>query len=204
MSMFSLNSNLLKQLPEKERRITLATCFTVLRIVLVPFIIRLMIAHDWKNAGILFCIAAATDAIDGGVARFLHEQTVLGACLDPIADKLLILPCFFTLAYLDAPFMTVPFWFAMIVLLKEIIIFSGVALLYKYRGSVSIKPTFLGKITTVAQIFFISTFFAHFLVSYVSSFFYYASLICTLILVCLSFIQYVRIGLDQWFNRKYL
>ena len=202
--MFKLNLKFLKKLPEKERRITLATVFTLIRIILVPFIVFSLITYNWKSACVLFFVAAVTDTIDGSLARIMDEQTVLGACLDPIADKLLILSCFFTLASLGGPLAAVPFWFVVLVIFKEIIILGGIGLLYRYKGTVSIAPTFLGKLTTAAQLILIGTFFARFGMGWVSSFFYHASLIITSVLVCLSFIQYVRIGLNQWFNRNYL
>lgn len=193
---------LLKKLPEKEKKFTLATGFTLLRIVLVPIIIYLMHMQLWHTASILFFVAAATDVIDGAVARYLNEQTMLGACLDPIADKLLLIPSFFMLALSDTA-LHVPLWFVFVVLAKEVIILGGVALLYAVKGTVAIAPTILGKSSTVAQIILIGIFFIHFLLNWVSSFFYYASLIITLVLVCLSCIQYVCIGLNQWFNRNY-
>lgn len=87
--------NFLRNLPPSEKRITVSTALTLARIALVPFIVTAMIGDRWGLACALFIIAAITDALDGALARWRNEQTFLGASLDPLADKFLIVadPC---------------------------------------------------------------------------------------------------------------
>ena len=70
----------------------------------------------------LFAVAAISDILDGWLARYLHEHTFLGACLDPIVDKLLVLSVFATLALFHTPLFALPRWFVMLVFIKESII----------------------------------------------------------------------------------
>lgn len=148
-------SSFLSTLPAHEKRITRATFFTLLRIALIPCIMMYMIKHDWFVAGLLFCCAAITDSIDGALARFYNERTVLGAFLDPLADKLLVLSCFSLFAYLQPPAGSVPWWFVILVLSKEIMLIIGAYAVYMMRGTLNIKPTWFGKAAMLVQVLFI-------------------------------------------------
>nr|HPJ97471.1 CDP-alcohol phosphatidyltransferase family protein [Syntrophales bacterium] len=66
---------------------------TLLRILLVPLIVIFLIDEAYLKALITFFISGITDALDGFLARLLHQKTVLGAYLDPIADKALLVTC---------------------------------------------------------------------------------------------------------------
>src|SRR5579863_5772212 len=99
------------QIPPSERRITTATMFTIARILLTPIIVYLMIAQCWRSASLFFIIAALTDVIDGFLARHFNQKTFLGACLDPVADKIFLFSCFFTLFFINSAFFYVPAWF---------------------------------------------------------------------------------------------
>ena len=128
-----LNFTFFKTLPAHEKRITLATLFTLMRIVLTPFIVISMVAQQWGIAFFLFLIAASTDIVDGNLARFFNAKTFLGAVLDPIADKVLLLSVFFTLAFVQSPLFNIPLWFVFLVLLRELILISGSCFLFFYN-----------------------------------------------------------------------
>ena len=78
--------------------ITLANMLTLSRLVLVPFFIAAFVAGEMGWAFAIFCIAGATDLIDGTVARKFSRPTRWGAIVDPIADKCLVQSCFISLA----------------------------------------------------------------------------------------------------------
>ena len=185
----------LKRLPASEKRITIATLFTLLRIALTPIIVGLMIAQLWGWAVVVFTFAAATDMIDGLLARFLNEKTFLGACLDPIADKLLLIACFFTLVFVDVPLLFIPGWFALFVVSKEMIQITGALVIYYWKGHLDVRPTMLGKITTVAQMGFIMWLFACYFFHWLPIKTYYMMLGTVIVLIVCSFWQYMRIGL---------
>lgn len=142
-----------------------------------------------------FVGAALTDAFDGMVARMRNEQTALGAYLDPIADKLLLMACFLTLAYTHTPLFRVPLWFAWFIVIKEVLLVCGVIVCYSWYGPVTMRPTILSKTTTLLQLCFIGWLF-------VCYFFNWAlqevcmnvlMIMATMVVGC--FAQYARAGL---------
>jgi len=121
---------------------------TLLRIILVPVIVILLIQGFFLKALIVFVVAGLSDALDGFLARVLHQQTVLGAYLDPIADKALLASSFVTLSILHI----IPSWLAVIVISRDFIILLGISVLSIMSISVEIRPTFISKITTALQL----------------------------------------------------
>ena len=198
--MRNFNFKKIFSLPAEQRRLTFSSFITLIRIALVPFIVTAMIAHQWGTAFILFVIAALTDLIDGFVARYFNQQTFLGACLDPIADKILLLSCFFSLAFINSPLFSIPLWLVLIILCKEVIQIIGALLIFIYKGQLIVKPTLLGKLNTVVQILFIIWLFACYFFRWVPVKTYYTMLGLLLLLTCLSFAQYSVIGYRQWRN----
>ncbi len=185
---------LLRKLPAREKRITLPTLFTFVRIILTPCIVVSMVYEHWGAAFWLFVIAAATDAVDGALARLRNERTFLGACLDPIADKLLILSVFFTLAFVQSPLFSIPHWFVLFVLCKELLLVGGAVAIFAWQGHLEIRPTWLGKTTTLVQILFIVWLFACYFFAWVPIKTYYTMLAVVFVLVAASLMHYASIG----------
>ncbi len=128
--------------------ITFSTWLTITRILMIPFIMYYGITKQWDYACVLFCCAALTDILDGFLARLLHQQTYLGAFLDPVADKLLITSLFFISALQDNQLLTIPWSLIILVIFRELCI--AVVFIYSYYKSISlmIAPTFTGKLST--------------------------------------------------------
>ena len=99
---------------------------TLVRIVLIPFFIDLMIYGYYQAALAVFIAACVTDALDGLIARVTNSITELGALLDPIADKLLILASFVTLVLMDM----LPVWLVIIVVSRDVILILGSLVIY--------------------------------------------------------------------------
>lgn len=105
-----------------------ANLLTALRVALAPVIILLLLADNQLTgmvsnhvlAGIVFVIAALTDKADGYYARKYDAVTRLGQSLDPLADKLLMIPVLITLACLDPPLL--PWWAVAVVVARELLI----------------------------------------------------------------------------------
>jgi len=187
-----------KKLPEKEKRLTISNFLTISRIALTPFIVASMIRGSWGAAFWLFVIASALDVLDGNLARWLDQKTFLGSCLDPLADKILLISCFATLAFVQSPSFSIPLWFVLLMLFKEIIIFVGAAVLYMIKGHLEVAPTIIGKGSTVVQVWFIIWLFACYFFGWMPIKTYYAALTVVVVFVLLSFIQYLRLGIVQW------
>jgi cardiolipin synthase len=126
----------------------LPNALTLARIILIPLFVIFLISKSFQNAFITFVIAGITDALDGFIARIWHQQTDLGAYLDPIADKLLLASAFVTLAILGI----IPSWLTVVVMSRDVIIALGFWVLTLMNHKPTIKPKFTSKITTVLQI----------------------------------------------------
>jgi cardiolipin synthase len=135
-----------------ERWLTLANCLTLTRIALIPFIVRSIHGRDWEQATLLFLCAALTDLLDGMVARARSEITLLGACLDPIADKLLLLSSLGALVATPTSVCTIPGWFFSLLLAKEVILIGGVVVLVSLGSKIELSPTHLSKFATASQL----------------------------------------------------
>ena len=121
---------------------------TLLRIILSPVIVILLIQGAFFKALIAFIVAGITDALDGFLARVLHQQTVLGAYLDPIADKALLASSFITLSVLHI----IPGWLTVIVISRDFIILLGISVLSIMSITVKIRPLFVSRVTTAMQL----------------------------------------------------
>lgn len=195
MKKFSFH--LLKNLPAHEKKITISTFLTLVRFVLIPFIVIAMILQAWHIAFALFITAGVTDVLDGWLARLLNQRTFLGAALDPLADKLLMIAVFATLSFAQSPLFTIPHWFVMLVLCKEVIQIIGAIYIYRRKGHLTIAPTWLGKSLGLVQTAFVSWLFACYFFHWVPVKTYYAMLTAVTALVILTFIDYLRIGFAQ-------
>lgn len=196
------NFHLLRNLPAREKKITLPTYLTLLRILLVPCIVAAMVMHAWDAAFWLFMAAAASDVLDGLCARWFNERTFLGACLDPLADKLLTLAVFITLAFVQSPLFAIPRWFVVMVLLKELTLIAAAIIFYMVKGHITIAPTLLGKLAMMAQTLFIIWLFSCYFFHWVPIKTYYAMLAGVITIIFLSFVQYMRIGYQQFESTK--
>lgn len=121
---------------------------TLLRIILIPFFINLMIYGYYGAALIVFAVACLTDALDGMIARLTKSMTELGAFLDPMADKLLIVSAFVTLVLMGM----LPVWLVIIVVSRDIILVLGSIAIYFTGHQFTAKPSIIGKATTVLQL----------------------------------------------------
>jgi len=134
---------------------------SVLRILLVLPIAHLLLDEAWKSALILIFIAGISDAFDGFLARAFHWQSKLGSILDPLADKLLLVVLFVTLAYQNI----IPNWLAFMVIARDIIILLG-AITYQWlTKDLKIAPLLSSKINTALQIVFVLGLMYHLAIS---------------------------------------
>ena len=144
---------------------TFASKITITRILMVPAFVALAGAYGhtvktghpdealrWWALGV-FVTAAASDGVDGWIARFFNQRSKFGAFIDPIADKALLLSGVITLSLVDWGLdgWRLPPWFAVIVVLRDAIILGGIRWLYSKNRAVHIAPHWSGKVCTVAQ-----------------------------------------------------
>lgn len=132
---------------------TLASKITVLRIVAVPFFVVAILQGHVRLARIIFSLSVFSDALDGGIARVRGERTPLGAFLDPVADKLLLVVTYITFSYLN----WIPLWVFVAVLSRDLLIILGWTVVYILTTNKKIEPRPLGKATTALQMAFAVT-----------------------------------------------
>ncbi len=128
--------------------LNLPNLLSIARIISIPLLIILLIDQLYCWALVVFIGAAASDAVDGLLARLLHQRTVLGSYLDPAADKLLSASSFITLAILNI----LPGWLAVIVISRDVIICLGILILFFTSHSFKIQPSLASKLTTTFQL----------------------------------------------------
>ena len=105
----------------------------------------------WLAVGI-FTIAAVSDGIDGYVARKYDQRSKLGAFLDPLADKTLVLTGLVILTFIPwGDGWSIPLWFTLLLITRDIIIIVGIAILHYVNKHVPIQPHWTGKVCTIAQ-----------------------------------------------------
>ncbi len=121
---------------------------TLGRAILVPIVFWLLVSGRIQAAFVLFVIAGISDAIDGYLAKRFNWQTELGAYLDPLADKMLVVSIFIALGVLRE----LPSWLVIAVVSRDILIVMAVVLSWLLDNPVHIKPLIVSKINTVTQI----------------------------------------------------
>jgi CDP-diacylglycerol--glycerol-3-phosphate 3-phosphatidyltransferase len=148
---------------------TTANKITVVRILMIPAFVTMAIyygqsiqrhdALEWQRftAIAIFLIAAVSDGLDGYIARRYKQRSALGAILDPIADKGLLLSGIITLSIsnwseVDPDYGRFPAWFPVLVITRDAVILVGAIILHYFIGNkMRIKPSWTGKVATVCQ-----------------------------------------------------
>ena len=121
---------------------------TLLRLIFLPFIVINIVKHDYKWALALFILAGLSDGLDGLLARTLHQQTVLGQYLDPIADKLLMSTMFLVLSIERQ----IPWKYTIVVFSRDVSILLISGVLFLIAGLRDFRPSIFGKANTAAQV----------------------------------------------------
>jgi len=135
------------------RNLTFANQLTILRIVLIPAFVLLVIYGRLGAALLVFITAGATDALDGLIARRAGQRTSLGAWLDPMADKLLLVTTFIVLTLPAIPLTNhLPIWLTVVVISRDVVILAVVAIVNLAIGPRTFRPSMLGKATTAVFI----------------------------------------------------
>ena len=133
--------------------LTLANQLTILRIMLIPAFVLLVVYGYLGWALIVFLTAGITDALDGLIARRAGQRTALGAWLDPMADKLLLVTTFVVLTLPGVPLTNhIPLWLTVIVISRDVVIVGVVAIVSLVAGPRTFKPSMLGKLATATFI----------------------------------------------------
>ena len=145
---------------------TTANKVTIFRILLIPVFVLLLLDYirdfhkggekEWERvvACALFAVAAISDGVDGYIARRYHQKSELGAFLDPLADKALLVSAMILLSvrFKDgSPFDLLPLWFPVLVISRDLILLVGTVLIHMLAGKMTPRPRLVGKCATFFQ-----------------------------------------------------
>lgn len=134
-------------------KFTIPNLISVLRMGLVPLFIIAVLEGQSLRALVLFLIAGLTDALDGFIARFANQQSLLGAYLDPIADKILLTSAYVALTIPSLNHgVQIPIWITVLVIARDVLIVVMALILYLAVGIRRFPPSVLSKINTTAQV----------------------------------------------------
>ena len=130
-----------------------ANQLTILRMAFVPVLVLLVVYDYYVGALAVFMLAGATDLLDGFIARKYGQNTAIGAFLDPIADKLLLVSCFILLTR-EAVGMgaQIPLWLTITVIGRDILLVVSVVIINLTMGKHLFSPSIYGKATTFLQL----------------------------------------------------
>jgi len=121
---------------------------TVIRFLLVPPVVILLLQERFLAALLVFGVAGFSDGLDGFLAKRYDWSSRLGALMDPLADKLLLVSSFLTLGWLG----WIPLWLVAIVILRDLVIVAGATFYHMRIGHFEAEPTLISKLNTGAQI----------------------------------------------------
>ncbi|MBV9240214.1 MAG: CDP-alcohol phosphatidyltransferase family protein [Xanthobacteraceae bacterium] len=128
--------------------LSLPNLITLARILLVPVMVWAIASDQMTAAFTLFLIAGISDGVDGFLAKRFGMATAVGAYLDPLADKVLIVSIYVSLGIIEA----IPRWLVILVVSRDILIVGGIMLSWVLGDPITIKPATVSRLNTVAQI----------------------------------------------------
>jgi cardiolipin synthase len=130
--------------------VNLPNLITLARILVVPIVVWAIGTNEMALAFALFLAAGVSDAVDGFLAKRFGMQSVLGAYLDPLADKVLIVSIYVALGISEAA----PRWLVILVVSRDLMIVGAVILSWLVDRPLPVRPLWVSKFNTVAQILF--------------------------------------------------
>ena len=128
----------------------LPNLITIGHILLVPVVVWAIAAREMQIAFLVFLIAGVSDGVDGFLAKRLGMTSELGAHLDPLADKVLIVSIYIALGITEA----IPRWIVILVVSRDFMIVAAVIVSWLFEKPVPMKPSMVSKLNTVAQVAF--------------------------------------------------
>jgi cardiolipin synthase len=144
------NNSLFAWYPPGAALLNLPNLITIARILLVPIMVWAIASQEMTIAFFLFLAAGLSDAVDGFLAKRFGMASELGAYLDPLADKVLIVSIYVSLGITEA----IPRWLVILVVSRDFLIVGGIMLAWVLGNPLTIKPLMVSKLNTVAQILF--------------------------------------------------
>lgn len=141
-----------REVRDALRPFTIPNGITLLRLAAVPFFALAVVSANHRLALVIFLLAGVSDAVDGLLARHLGMRSLLGAYLDPIADKALLITAYVVLTWPNPGVVTIPLWLTVLALSRDFLIVVVALILYLAAEIREFPPSLWGKITTFLHI----------------------------------------------------
>lgn len=162
---------------------------TLARIVVTPVIVYAILTGEAVMALILMVAAGITDMIDGAIARYFDQRTTVGAYLDPLADKLMLISAFVTLFIVGK----IPLFLFLAVVFRDAIIVIGAVAYEMVTHQLKMEPSLVSKTTTFMQIVFVVTTLLHMATPVVGESWMRAVVWATFVVTCISGLHYMLV-----------
>jgi len=176
-----------------DRILNIPNILTLARIVITPFIVFAIMEGEAAFALVLMGIAGITDMLDGAIARHFNQRSIVGAFMDPLADKLMLLSTIVTLFFINE----IPLFLFLAVVFRDLVIMVGAIAYEVVTGKLEMQPTMSSKITTVLQITLVLTVLADMAWQFPAELFYQSILWSTFAFTCISGVQYMVVWMRK-------
>jgi len=177
----------------QDRILNIPNLLTLARILLTPFIIYAILEHQAVLALILMAVAGVTDMLDGAIARYFNQRSTVGAYMDPLADKLLLISTIVTLYFIEQ----IPLYLFLAVVFRDLIIVVGAIAYEMITHKLEIQPSIASKITTFLQITLVLTVLSEMAWQFPGPDLLQASIMLTFALTCISGLQYMVVWMRK-------
>lgn len=177
----------------QDRILNIPNILTLGRIVITPFIVFAIMEGEAVFALVLMGIAGITDMLDGAIARYFNQRSTVGAFMDPLADKLMLISTIVTLYFIEE----IPLFLFLAVIFRDLVIMVGAIAYEMVTGKLEMQPTMSSKITTVLQITLVLTVLSDMAWQLPAELFYQAVLWTTFAFTCISGIQYMVVWMRK-------
>jgi len=139
------------------RILSIPNMLTLARIIITPFIVFAILEQQAVLALILMAVAGVTDMLDGAIARYFNQRSTVGAYMDPLADKLMLISTVISLYYINE----IPLYIFLAVIFRDLVIVVGAIAYELVTRKLEMTPTYASKITTFLQIVMVLTALLH-------------------------------------------
>ncbi len=178
---------------QQERILNLPNFLTLSRILLTPFIVYAILEHQPAMALLFMAVAGLTDMLDGAIARIFNQRSTVGAYMDPLADKLMLISAIVTLYTMDQ----IPLFLFLAVIFRDLIIVIGAIAYEIVTHQLEMTPTITSKITTFLQIMIVLLILANAAWNILPLWMVSAVAWLTFVMTVLSGVQYMIVWMEK-------
>jgi len=178
---------------QQDRILNIPNVLTLTRIILTPFIIFAILEKQPVMALWLMGIAGLTDMLDGAIARYFNQRSTVGAFMDPLADKLMLISTIVTLYMINQ----LPLFLFLAVIFRDIIIMVGAIAYEMVTHKLEMQPSMTSKITTALQITLVLTVLAEMAWHIPGDLFQQVAIWLTFTFTCMSGVHYMVVWMRK-------